>query len=202
MSFLVGTTPADVRQRFQNLVEPHLGPLLRFARRRTATVTDAEDAVQDACLRAWLSFSELRDEARIRSWLYRILRTVLSDALERETRRDRLADMAALDDVPETALAGDQDAVFVDVMARLSSEAVHDALATVPADFAMAVEMHDIDGLKYHEIADCLDVPIGTVMSRISRGRRLLARAVIGRLATSTVALPAPASRRYSVECG
>jgi RNA polymerase sigma-70 factor (ECF subfamily) len=51
-------------------------------------------------------------------------------------------------------------------------------LAEIPEDFAMAVEMHDIDGLKYHEIAEALEVPVGTVMSRISRGRKLLARTI------------------------
>ena len=199
---LTETAPCESQRRFQRLVEPHLGPLLRFARRRTASVSDAEGAVQEACLRAWTSFATLRDEARMRSWLFRILRTVLSDAFERETRRDRLAGMAAFDEVPETALAGEDDAVFAEVMTRLSSEAVYDALAAIPEDFATAVEMHDIDGLKYHEIADSLDVPIGTVMSRISRGRRLLARAVMARPAISVVARPAPAAHRHPAECG
>ena len=60
----------------------------------------------------------------------------------------------------------------------MTHEAVQAALAAIPEDFAAAVELHDIDGFKYHEIADVLGVPIGTVMSRISRGRRLLAGAL------------------------
>ena len=166
------------QHRFQGLVEPHLGSLLGFARRRTTTLSDAEDAVQEACLRAWQAFGELRDDAKMRAWLYRILRTVLSDGLDRDGRRLRLAGTTPLDEVPEAALAGEDDALFAEVASRLSREAVNDALAELPPDFAAAVEMHDIDGLKYHEVAEALDVPIGTVMSRISRGRRLLARAV------------------------
>lgn len=174
------TVAADdaAQRRFQELVERHLGSLLRFARRRSATLSDAEDAVQETCLRAWMAFSDLRDESKVRAWLYRILRTVLSDGLARDARRLRIAGTTPIDDVPDTELASESDAVFTEVMARLSSEAVHQALATLPPDFAAAVEMHDIDGLKYHEIAEALDVPAGTVMSRISRGRRLLARAV------------------------
>lgn len=188
------------QRRFQTLVEQHLGSLLGFARRRTMTLSDAEDAVQEACLRAWQAFAELRDDSKMRAWLYRILRTVLSDGLDRDGRRLRLAGTTPLDEVPEAALASEDDAVFAEVAARLSREAVHDALAALPADFAAAVEMHDIDGLKYHEIAEALDVPIGTVMSRISRGRRLLARAVSARKAARPMPQAAMAPLRVSLE--
>jgi RNA polymerase sigma-70 factor (ECF subfamily) len=177
-----------MQRRFQRLIEPLLGSLLRFARRRTVGPSDAEDAVQEACLRAWMSFATLRDEAKVRPWLYRILRGVLSDTLGSEDRRRRLADMAALEEVPEAVLASEDDVVFAEVMERLSSEAVHAGLAAIPGDFAMAVELHDIDGMKYQEIAEALEVPLGTVMSRISRGRQLLARALAAR-ATSTAAV-------------
>jgi RNA polymerase sigma-70 factor (ECF subfamily) len=193
----------DGRQRrFQGSIEPHLGSLLRFARRRTATLSDAEDAVQEACLRAWMAFADLRDGTKMRAWLYRILRTVLSDELARDTRRLRLAGTIPLDDIPEAVLAGDGDAVFAEVMTRLSSEAVYAALAAIPADFAAVVEMHDIDGLKYQEIAEALDVPIGTVMSRISRGRRLLARAVSAHQSARLMPQPLAAPRPISLEHG
>jgi RNA polymerase sigma-70 factor (ECF subfamily) len=192
----------DLQRRFQDLVEPHLGSLLRFARRRTATLSDAEDSVQEACLRAWMAFSELREETKVRAWLYRILRTVLSDGLMRDTRRLRLASTTPLDDVPEAELASDRDAVFSEVMARLSSEAVYEALAAIHADFAAPVELHDIDGLKYREIAEALDIPIGTVMSRISRGRVLLARAVAARRSGRLMSQPLVASPQVALEHG
>jgi RNA polymerase sigma-70 factor (ECF subfamily) len=200
-------TPTDddpncsAQRRFQGLLEPHLGRLLRFARRRTASTGDAEDAVQEACLRAWMAFAELRDETKVRSWLYRILRTVLSDGLARTARRRQLAPMTSLDDVPEADLAGESDAVFLEVVTRLSSDALYRALTAMPQDFALPVEMHDMDGLKYHEIAEALDIPIGTVMSRISRGRRLLARAVGARAPVPAASQPA-AGRALTLECG
>jgi RNA polymerase sigma-70 factor (ECF subfamily) len=110
--------------------------------------------------------------------LYRILRTVLSDALEKEGRRRHLVSMTRLDDAHESLLAGDENALFAEVAARLTSEMVREALATIPEDFAIAVELHDIDGFKYREIAEILGIPLGTVMSRINRGRQLLASAI------------------------
>src|SRR5437016_2547592 len=81
---------ADRQADFDALVLPHLDRLLAFAVRRTDTRSDAEDAVQEACVRAWVGFDELRDAARARAWLYRIARTVLSEMSERSTRRRQL----------------------------------------------------------------------------------------------------------------
>src|SRR5690348_12214933 len=171
--------------RFDALVLPHLDRLLAFAARRTNARADAEDAVQEACVRAWVGLDELRDATRVRAWLYRILRGVLSESEERTARRRQLVSITRLDDAHEELVSSDDDLVFDEVAARLTSEEVHAALAQVPDDFATVVELHDIDGFKYHEIAEIVGVPIGTVMSRISRGRRLLAGAVLaGRAAT------------------
>jgi RNA polymerase sigma-70 factor (ECF subfamily) len=177
------TAPRDqdletAQSEFQALVLPHLDRLLGFASRRTRSLAEAEDAVQEACVRAWLGFSGLRDPAKARPWLYCILRAVLADNCERDGRRQRLVSITRLEEEHESLVGGDDDAVLVEVDARLTGEVVRAALADIPEDFAIAVEMHDIDGFKYQEIADTLGIPIGTVMSRISRGRRLLAGAV------------------------
>jgi RNA polymerase sigma-70 factor (ECF subfamily) len=186
---------AERQARFDALVIPHLDRLLAFALRRTDARADADDAVQETCVRAWLGFDQLRDPARVRAWLYRLLRNVLSDAGERLTRRGVLVSITRLEAAHEELIGGDADAVFDEVAARLSSEAVRAALAQIPDDFAIAVELHDIDGFTYHEIADIVGVPIGTVMSRISRGRRLLA----GALHASRPASVAPVSGRREV---
>jgi len=165
--------------RFEALVLPHLDRLLAFAERRTESRADAEDAVQEAFVRAWLGFGELRDETKARPWLYRIVRTVLADAREKSGRRRQLVSLTRLEAAHDEIVGGDGDEVFAEVVARLSSEAVHGALATIPEDFAVAVELHDIDGFRYQEIAEIVGVPIGTVMSRISRGRKLLAGAIV-----------------------
>jgi RNA polymerase sigma-70 factor (ECF subfamily) len=172
-------TSADLRARFEAVVLPHLDRLLGFAIRRSDSIADAEDAVQEACVRAWLGFADLRDDASARPWFYRILRTVLSDAREKSGRRQQLVFITRLEDTHDELLGGERDALFSEVVARLDSEAVHRALAQIPEDFATAVELHDIDGFKYIEIAEIVGVPIGTVMSRIARGRKLLAGAIV-----------------------
>lgn len=192
----------DRQARYEALVLPHLDRLLGFAARRTASLGDAEDAVQDMCMRAWLSFDELRDVASVRPWLFRILRTVLSDALSRSGRRSRLVPMSRLEDVHEELVAGETDAVFAEVVARIDAEMLQAALDAIPEDFAAAVELHDIDGFKYHEIADIVGVPIGTVMSRISRGRRLLAGVIVEHRATWALGAPEAASTRAGRSVG
>jgi RNA polymerase sigma-70 factor (ECF subfamily) len=160
-------------------VLPHLDRLLAFAVRRTDLRADAEDAVQEACGRAWLGLDDLREPARVRAWLYRILRGVLSENEERSARRHQLVSITRLEEAHDELVSSDGDMVFEEVAARLTGEEVHAALRQLPEDFATAIELHDIDGFKYQEIADIVGVPIGTVMSRISRGRRLLAGAVL-----------------------
>lgn len=169
----------DLRSRFDALVVPHLDRLLAFAIRRSDSVADAEDAVQEAFVRAWLGFADLRDEALARPWIYRILRTVLSDFREKHGRRQQLVFITRLEDAHDELIGGERDALFAEVVARLDGEAIHRALRLIPEDFAAAVELHDIDGFKYAEIAEIVGVPIGTVMSRISRGRKLLAGAIL-----------------------
>jgi len=102
--------------------------------------------------------------------VYRILRTVLSDLREKSGRRQQLVHITRLEEAHDEILGGDKDALFSEVVARLDGEAVHRSLAEIPEDFAAAVELHDIDGFKYTEIAEIAGVPIGTVMSRIARG--------------------------------
>jgi RNA polymerase sigma-70 factor, ECF subfamily len=175
----------DLRARFDAVVTPHLDRLLAFAIRRSDSVADAEDAVQEAFVRAWLGFADLRDDANARAWIYRILRTVLSDTREKSGRRQQLVFITRLEDAHDELIGGEKEALFSEVVSRLDGEAVHRALAKIPEDFAVAVELHDIDGFKYAEIADIVGVPIGTVMSRISRGRKLLAGAIMSDRSTT-----------------
>lgn len=141
--------------------------------------------MQEACGRAWLGLDDLRDQSRVRAWLYRILRGVLSENEERTARRRQLVSITRLEEAHDELVSSDGDLVFEEVAARLTGEEVHAALQQLPEDFATVVELHDIDGFKYHEIAEVVGVPIGTVMSRISRGRRLLAGAVLAARNTS-----------------
>ena len=170
--------PAGQQARFQALIQPHLGRLLRFACRRVRDVADAEDVVQEACTRAWLGFADLRDEALALPWLYRILRTSLSDFHDKQDRRERLAPTLTL----ESSLEAADDTArgpLEDLIASASTERIHELIRMLPEEFALAIELHDLEGLRYRDVAVTTGVPIGTVMSRIHRGRKLLAALIV-----------------------
>jgi RNA polymerase sigma-70 factor (ECF subfamily) len=161
--------------RFQQLILPYLGQLLAFAERRLGNTADAEDVVQESCSRAWVAFGTLREESRLRAWLYQILRSALSDFTRREGRRERLVPLGDLGALPDGDLFDENGGPFEQTAALLSRERVEAMLRAIPEEFSGAVELHDLDGFCYREIAEILGVPTGTVMSRIFRGRRLLA---------------------------
>jgi RNA polymerase sigma-70 factor, ECF subfamily len=170
--------PAAQQARFQALIQPHLGRLLRFTCRRVREAADAEDVVQEACTRAWVGFAELRDEALALPWLYRILRSSLSDFHDKQDRRERLAPTLTLEashDVAGDSVPGPLE----ELIASASTERIHELIRMLPEEFALAIELHDLEGLRYRDIAVTTGVPVGTVMSRIYRGRKLLAAVLI-----------------------
>ncbi len=190
--------PGASQARFEILVQPHLGRLLRFAGRRLRNLADAEDVVQEACSRAWLAFADLRDETLILPWLYRILRSSLSDHFEKQTRREQLAPTLALES------AGDEvhdhgAGPLEELIAATSSERIHELLRMLPEEFALAIELHDLEGFRYAEIATVTGVPLGTVMSRIYRGRKLLAALILMNENLSDLAPTTPSTPQLHV---
>ncbi|MEO8140755.1 MAG: sigma-70 family RNA polymerase sigma factor [Gemmatimonadota bacterium] len=172
---------AQRQARFQALVLPHLGQLLAFAERRLGNRADAEDVVQESFARAWVGFAALREEARLRAWLYQILRSALSDFTQRESRSDRMLTLGDCSALSEREVVAGEAGPFEQTAAALSRERVEELLRAIPEEFAAAVELHDLDGFRYREIAEILGVATGTVMSRIFRGRKLLAGLIVSR---------------------
>lgn len=170
---------AAPQARFQELVQPHLGRLVSFAYRRLRNPADAEDVVQEACTHAWLGFGELRDESLALPWLYRILRSALSDFVEKRDRRDQLAPTLALERTDEPLTSSGDAGPLERLIAATSSDRIQELLRMLPDEYALAIELHDLEGLRYREIADSTGVPVGTVMSRIHRGRKLLAGLIV-----------------------
>ncbi len=134
----------------------------------TGNAADAEDLVQETLLRAFRGFERFRRGSNIRAWLYTILHRVRTDAFRRAGRRVQTEELA----VDGPAVPPPQEGLV------WGGEAVERALLRVPEVFREAVLLRDVEELSYAEIATALDVPQGTVMSRISRGRALLRRAL------------------------
>jgi RNA polymerase sigma-70 factor (ECF subfamily) len=170
--------PIPTHARFQALVGPHLGQLLRFAGRRLRNPADAEDVVQEACTKAWIAFADLRDDALILPWLYRILRSTLSDHFSRQTRREQLAPTLTLDSAGDAA-ADQEPGPLEELIDSASTERIYELLRMLPEEFALAIELHDLEGFRYVDVAHRTGVPLGTVMSRIYRGRKLLAALIL-----------------------
>jgi len=162
------------RARFQASILPHLDRLVALAS-RWADGHEAEDDVQETYIRAWAAFDQLRDPAAALAWLCQILRTVAGERRRTRARRQELAFITELQEAHEEIVASDAPSPLDNLLARLEAGRLREALQSIPADFAEAVELHDMHGLKYREIAQVTSVPVGTVMSRISRGRQLLA---------------------------
>ena len=140
--------------------------LRRFGLALTGSATDADELVQEACERALQRAGQLRDDTRLDAWLYGIMRNRWIDEIRSRRVRRHDSIEAASDVMGED---GEQVAE-----ARITLERVRRALAGLPADQRAALVLVCVDGLSYKEAAKVLDIPIGTVMSRIARGRRAL----------------------------
>jgi len=156
---------------FEEVVLPHLDAAFNYARWLTKSDADAEDVVQDAAVRALRFFSSLRnDDAR--AWLLTIVRNAWYARFSKVGRADQRAvfdDMK--DERPDEQL--DPEAL---VIQRQAVDRVQRAIGELPADFREVIVLRELEGLSYKEIAAVIGAPIGTVMSRLARGReRLLA---------------------------
>jgi RNA polymerase sigma-70 factor, ECF subfamily len=166
------TSPRFARQEsFEREALPHLRQLYTTAYRLTRNVADAEDLVQETYLRAFRAFERYRLGTNVRAWLTTILYRARTDSFRKASRSPRtveLVDDGPACSPPQEALSGGQEDI-----AR--------ALAALPEAFRTALLMRDVQDFSYDEIAKILGIPIGTVMSRIHRGRTLL-RGALGNL--------------------
>ena len=161
---------ADPAQ-FAELSMPYMSALYAAALRMTRNPTDAEDLVQETYLRAYRGFEGFREGTNLKAWLYKILTNTFINQYRAKKRRP---DQVDLDDVEDFYLFRRLGGLEAADATRTAESEVIDALESLPEQFRMAVILADIEGFSYKEIAEILDVPIGTVMSRIHRGRKQL----------------------------
>lgn len=164
----------EAQARFSQVVMPHLGDALALARWLTGSAADAEDVVQDACVKAYAGIGGYAG-GNARAWLLTIVRNASYTWLARNRPRDIVAvgDLNDLDDMSAEYRdhSPDKDSPEASLIAKADLAALERAIATLPEPFRETLVLRDINGLSYREIADMLDVPIGTVMSRLARAR-------------------------------
>ena len=172
------TGDAALRERFERDVLPLLPNLYAAALRMTRNPTDAEDLVQDTYLRAFRGFSGFNEGTNLRAWLYRILTNSFINTYRKKQRQPQTVE--GPDDMDEWYLfdkLGGRNVELsaeTEVLDRIPDEAVKGALESLPENFRLPVLLADEEGFSYKEIAEIMDTPIGTVMSRLHRGRRQL----------------------------
>jgi RNA polymerase sigma-70 factor (ECF subfamily) len=169
-------TKQDAAARFERDVAPFVQSLYGGALRMTRNPTDAEDLVQEAMLKAFAAFGSFTEGTNLKAWLFRILTNTYINQYRKkqraplQTSADELTD-GQLNEAGENLGMRSAEA---EAMAKLADGEIVDALAALPDDFRMAVYLVDIEGFSYKEAAEIMDTPVGTVMSRLSRGRKQL----------------------------
>jgi len=165
-------TAAD-RQLFEQLVERHYRQAYQIAYRMTGTHADAEDLTQEAMIRAYTSFHRYRRDLPFANWLYRIIVNLHIDELRRRPKAwiDSIETLPGLAELPDYNSDPSDLVLSMEIDTRLQQ-----ALCALPKEFRTAVVLCDVEGLSYEEIAGVMGCSIGTVRSRIHRGRNQLRR--------------------------
>jgi RNA polymerase sigma-70 factor (ECF subfamily) len=172
------TEDPQLKARFQHDATPLLAQLYRHALRITGDPTDAEDLLQDTLVHAYNGFPTFRPGSNLGAWMYRILINTYINSYRKRQRQPAQSPTADFTD-PELMAGARHSATGLrsaedEALDGLPDKRIRAAMRAIPEQFRTAIYYADVEGYRYKEIAEIMDTPIGTVISRLHRGRRLL----------------------------
>jgi RNA polymerase sigma-70 factor, ECF subfamily len=172
------TAPVDRKALFEGQALQYMDQLYAAAMRLTRNPADAADLVQETFVKAYQAFGQFQQGTNLKAWLYRIQTNTFINNYRKNQRNPYQGTIDDLEDWQlgnaESATATSGRSAEAEAIDHLPDSAVKDALQAIPEDFRMAVYFADVEGFSYQEIADIMKTPVGTVMSRLHRGRRML----------------------------
>ncbi|MGC4047773.1 MAG: sigma-70 family RNA polymerase sigma factor [Armatimonas sp.] len=173
----------DRAKQFEEQMLPHIDTLYRAALSMTRSPTAADDLVQDTYVRAFQYFDQFREGTNSRAWLFRILTNLYINSYRKKNREpervsyDEMEDFYLHSRLADAHRKGGASPEEI-VTQKLEAEAIREAIEKLPVEYREVVVLADLNELAYQEIADMLEIPLGTVRSRLSRGRRLVQRSL------------------------
>ena len=173
----------DRSARFEQDVVPFMGQLYPAALRMTQNPSDAEDLVQETFAKAFAAFHQFQQGTNLRAWLHRILANTFINGYRKKRRQP--AQELGVDFQDDWQISSDRlsppaRSAEAEALERLADSDILQALRELPADFRVAIYLADVEGYPYKEVAEMMGTPIGTVMSRLHRGRAKLRRKLAG----------------------
>ncbi|MBX3103382.1 MAG: sigma-70 family RNA polymerase sigma factor [Cryobacterium sp.] len=181
---------AQLRRLFEEEALPLMDQLYAAAMRMTRNPADASDLVQETFVKAFSAFSSFSQGTNLKAWLYRILTNTFINNYRKDQRNPYQTSIDGLEEwqvgEAESATATTTRSAEAEAIDHLPDSAIKDALQSIPEDFRLVVYFADVEGFTYQEIADIMKTPVGTVMSRLHRGRQML-RKLLAEYASSGV---------------
>ncbi len=174
-AFAKNRLPAD-HEDFEREAIPHMDILYNYALRMTSNADDADDLVQETYLKAYRFWDKYQKGTNIRAWLFRIMKNSYINRYRKETKEPDTVDYNDIQNFYKTIryASADPNDLEEKIFGGLLSDDVARAIESLPEDFRTVVILCDIEGLSYDEIAEFVDCPIGTIRSRLHRGRKML----------------------------